>query len=201
MFIRWNGSAKGHVSQVLQGIRESVVLRVSGLPQSVSLCESLRRKGGQPQQVVRPILDHVDSQVVPSVDTKVWPVCLTQGKSFKFQKSVQRRVLHSLDFRNVHQAPDCLRVVDLPAGSKHRPQFERQHVWIVSAYVLIGLSNFRGSLAVQARCLKQDGYAVETDDGVDLPAIKHYDVVAGVLFDVGARHKRTTLPERLRRTV
>ena len=54
---------------------------------------------------------------------------------------------------------------------------------------------------MQASGLEQDRYAIKTNDGVDLPAIKRDDVVAGVLFDIRARHKRNALPESLPRPV
>src|ERR1035438_7858535 len=154
MFVGGNGDAKSDIAQVLQSVGERVVLKVPGLPEAVSRREFLWRKGSKSQQVIRPVFDHVDSQVVSGVDTKVWPPRITKGESFKFQQTVEGRVFHSLDFWNVHQSPDCLRVVDLPARRKHRPQFERQHVWIVSTYASIDLSDFRGSLAVQARGLE-----------------------------------------------
>src|SRR5579872_1600853 len=171
MFVRRNGSAKRHVSQVLQSIRERVILRVARPPQAVALREFLRRKSGKPQEVVRPIFDHVDSQVVSRVDAKVWPMCIAQSESFKFQETIEGRMLHALDFWNVHQALDRLRVVNHPVRRKHRPQLKRQDVWIASTCLSIDVSNLCGSLSQQARGLKQNGYSVETNDDVDLPAI------------------------------
>jgi hypothetical protein len=50
---------------------------------------------------------------------------------------------------------------------------------------------------MQASCLEQDRDALKTNDGVDLPAIKHDNVVAGVMFDIRARHKRNPFSESL----
>src|SRR5450631_2831324 len=97
MFVCGNGCTKGDVAQMLQGIRKSIVRWVSGLPESVTRREFLWRKGGESQQVVRSVFDHVDSQVVPGVDAKVRPVCIAKGESFKFQKTVEGRVFYSLD--------------------------------------------------------------------------------------------------------
>src|SRR5579862_734292 len=171
MFVRRNGSAKRHLSQVLQSVRERVVFRVSRLPKAVSLREFLRRKSSKTQQVVRSIFDHVDSQVVSRVDAKVWPMCIAQSEPFKFQETIERRMLHALDFWNVHEALDRLRVVNHPVRRKHRPQLKRQDVWIASTCLSIDISNLCGSLSQQARGLKQNGYGVETNDDVDLPAV------------------------------
>src|ERR1700721_676660 len=73
MFVRGNGRAKCDVSQVLEGVGKGVVLGVSPFPKSVSLSEFLRRKGGESQQIIRPVFDHVDSQGVPWVEGKTWP--------------------------------------------------------------------------------------------------------------------------------
>ena len=54
---------------------------------------------------------------------------------------------------------------------------------------------------MQTSCLEQDRYALEANDGVDLPAIKHDNVVAGVLFDIRTGHKRNAFPESLPRPV
>src|SRR5580698_5088468 len=102
MFVGGNGVAKGDISQVLQGVGKTVVLWVCSLPQPVSLGEFLRCKGGKSQQIVRSVFDHVDSQVVSCVNAKVWPVRIANGESFQFQKTVEGRVFHSLDLRNVH---------------------------------------------------------------------------------------------------
>src|SRR5258708_4219907 len=82
------------------------------------------------------------------------------------------------------QALDCLRVPDLPVRRKHGAQFERQHAGIVSTYVSIRLSYCCRRLAVQASRLKQDRYAIETNDGVNLSAIKRDNVIAGLVFDI-----------------
>src|ERR1035438_6690962 len=141
MFVRRNRVSKGDVSQVLQSVGKVVVLGVCGLPQPVSLGEFLRRKGGKSQQVVRSIFDHVDSQVVSCVNAKVWPVRIANGESFKFQKTVEGRVFHSLDLWDVHQTPDSLGVPYLAVGREHRTQLERQHVRIVPAYGSISFSD------------------------------------------------------------
>src|SRR6476661_1273961 len=96
MFVSRNGCAKRDVSQVLQSVGESVVRGISSFPEPVPLGKSLRRKSGQSQQVVRSVFDHVDSQVIPRVDVKIRTVCIAKRQSFKFEKTIKRRVFHPL---------------------------------------------------------------------------------------------------------
>src|SRR5258708_1313092 len=74
MFVRWNGRAKGHVSQILEGVGQCEVPRITGLPKPVALRKFLRRKRRKSQQIVGAVLDHVDSQIVSRVDAEIRPV-------------------------------------------------------------------------------------------------------------------------------
>src|ERR1700679_2813075 len=130
MFVSGNGGAKGHASQVWQGVRKGVVLRVSGFPEPVALGEFFRRESGKSQQIVRSVLDHVDSQVVSCVDAKLRAVFISKGESLQLQKTIKRRVFHPLDLGDVHQSMDRLQVPDLPIRCKHRTQLESQYVRI-----------------------------------------------------------------------
>ena len=89
MFVCGNGIAKSDVTQVLQSVGQRIVPRVPVLPQAVSRGEFLWRKGGKPQQVVRSIFDHIDSQVISCIDAEVWPLCIPKSKSFQFQNPVE----------------------------------------------------------------------------------------------------------------
>src|SRR6202035_4548605 len=180
---------------------KGIVLGVSGLPESVSLGKFLWRKRGKSQQVVRPVFNHIDPQVVPCVYAKVWPVCIAKGESFKFQKTVEGGVFHTLNLWDVHQAPDSLRVVDFTVRSKHRAQFERQHMWIVSTCVAIDLGYACRRLTVHASRLEQDRYAIKTNDAVYLPAIKRDSVVSGVMLNVRSGNKRNSFAESLPRPI
>ena len=85
VFVRGNRFSKREVTQVLQRIGKNVVRRIAGFPQSVPLGEFLGRESCQPEEIVRPILDHVDSEVVPCIDAKVWPICVAKSESFEFE--------------------------------------------------------------------------------------------------------------------
>src|SRR5579864_8842616 len=188
MLVRGNGSAKGNISQVLQGVGKGVVLGVPRLPEAVSRGEFLRRKGGKSQQIVRPVFNHVDSQVVPRIDAKVWPVCIAKSESFKFQKAIEGRVLHPFDLWDVHQATDGFRIPYLAVGREHRTQLERQHVRILAAYITISVSDLCRRLALQTSSLEQDRYAIKASDGLDLLSIERDDVAAE-MFNVRAGYK------------
>ena len=54
---------------------------------------------------------------------------------------------------------------------------------------------------MQARRLKQNWDAIETNDSVNLPAIKRDNVVAVLMFDIRAGHKRNPFAESLPRPV
>ena len=70
MFVGRNRFAKRHIPQILQCVRQGIILRIAGFPQAVTFREFIWRKGGQPQQVVRPIFDHVDRKVISRVDAE-----------------------------------------------------------------------------------------------------------------------------------
>src|SRR5215472_6820931 len=89
VFVGGNGSAKSDVSQVLQGIGESIVIGISSLPEPVSLGELLRSKGGKTEQIVRAVFNHVDAQIVPRIDAKVRPVCVTEVETIKLRETVE----------------------------------------------------------------------------------------------------------------
>ncbi len=74
MLVRGNRLAKRHIPQVLQCVGHRVISRVARFPQAVALRKLSRSKRGQPQQVVRAVLDHIYSQVVASVNLKLRPV-------------------------------------------------------------------------------------------------------------------------------
>src|ERR1700678_3486573 len=166
MFVGGKGGPKGGASQVLQGIRKGVVARVSGFPEPVALGEFFRRESGKSQQIVRSEVDHVDSQVVSCVDAKLGAVFISKSKSLHLQKAIKRRVFHPFDLGDVHQSTDRLQVPDLPIRCKHRTQLESQYVRIVTTNISIHLGYSCRRLTVQASGLKQDRYAIKTNDGV-----------------------------------
>jgi len=85
VFVRGHRLSKGDVTQVLQRIGKSVVRRIAAFPQPVPLGELLGRESCQPEEIVRPILDHVDSEVVPGIDVKIRPICVAKSESLEFE--------------------------------------------------------------------------------------------------------------------
>src|SRR6266851_9627171 len=84
VFVRGNRVAKRHVPQVLQRIRQSVIRRVTRLPQQVALRKFFGCERRQSQQIVRPVLDHVDAQIVSRVDAKIRPVRVAKSEPLQF---------------------------------------------------------------------------------------------------------------------
>src|SRR5215469_7211085 len=78
MFVRRNWIAKGNISEILQRVRQRIVRGITGGPQPVPLRKLFRRKRGQPQQIIRSVLDHIDAQIVACVNEKVWPPCIAK---------------------------------------------------------------------------------------------------------------------------
>src|SRR5215469_6956197 len=127
---------------MLEGVGEGVVGGISSLPKPVSLGEFLWRKGCESQQVVRAVFDQIDSKIISGVDAEVRTVLVAKRETFQFQKAVQGGVLHSLDLRDIHQAPDGLALVDLTIWGKHGSQLEGEHVWTAAHDLPINLRYF-----------------------------------------------------------
>src|SRR5437016_8003519 len=106
MFVGGNRLAKRNISKILQGIRESVIPRITRFPKPVALREFLGGKRCESQQIVRTVLDHVDAQVVSRVDAEIRPASVAKNEPLELAQPVKRRMLDSLDFRNVHQPPE-----------------------------------------------------------------------------------------------
>src|SRR5215472_3313336 len=80
MLVRQNRIAERNISEILQRVRQRIVRGISGGPQSVALRKLFRRKRGQPQQIIRSILDHVYAQIVARVNAKLRPPCIAKLK-------------------------------------------------------------------------------------------------------------------------
>src|SRR6266852_2270504 len=89
VFVGGHRSAKYHVSQMLQRVRESVISKLTGCPQTIAFGEFLGRQGGQSEQIVGAVFDHVDAQIVSRIDTEVRPVRVSQGKPGKLDRPVK----------------------------------------------------------------------------------------------------------------
>src|ERR1700731_4403402 len=99
MLVCGNRLTKRHIAKILQRIRKSVIRRVTRFPQPVPLRKFLWRERRESQQIVRPILDHVDAQIVSRVNAKMRPVRVAEGEPLHLDQPVERRMFHSLDFR------------------------------------------------------------------------------------------------------
>src|SRR5579864_624665 len=105
---------------MLQRICQSIIAGVSALPPTVTFRKFLWGKGSQAQQVVGTVLDHVDAQIVSSVDTKVWTTLVAKSKPLEFEQSIQGRMLYSFEFGNVHQSTHSFFSKDFAVRCEHQ---------------------------------------------------------------------------------
>src|SRR5260370_1674696 len=86
--------------------------------------------------------------------------------------SIERRMLDSLDLRNVHQSPESLIIKDFAVRREHLSQLEGQHVRISPAHGLISRRLLRGRLSVQPASLEQNRNSSMRNNDVHLPSTK-----------------------------
>src|SRR5215467_8353311 len=97
MFVSGHRFTKSDVSQVLQTIRERIVVGVPGFPEPVSIRKFFWREGCKPQQIVRTIFNHIDPQIISRIDTEIWSVFVPKSYALELHQTVERGVFHSLD--------------------------------------------------------------------------------------------------------
>src|SRR5713226_4313181 len=198
VLVSGNRRTERHVAQILQRIRQSVIRGISRLPEPVALGEFFRCKRRQSQQIVRSVFDHVDAQVVSRVNAKVRSMRIPNREPVQLNHSIERRMLDSLDLRNVHQSPESLIIKDFAVRREHLSQLEGQHVRISPAHSLISRRLLRGRLSVQPASLEQNRNSSMRNNDVHLLSVERDDVTR-LPFDVSARHKRRASTQGLSR--
>src|SRR5690349_24584826 len=142
------------------------------------------------------LLDHVDAQVVSCVDAEVRPVFIAQCKAPQFGAAIERRVLHSLYFRNVHQAAHGFFVKNLAVRRKHWSELEREDMRKSLACSLVNSSFLLRGLSMQPARLKQNRNSTAPNNGIHLLPVQRNDL-AGLPLDVSPRHEWNILPQRI----
>lgn len=71
MFVSGDGITEGDVSEILQGVIELVISFVPLFPEAVALGEFFRAKGGESEEVVGTVFDHVDAEIIAGVNAKI----------------------------------------------------------------------------------------------------------------------------------
>src|SRR5579885_1625591 len=176
MFIRRHRRTKSNVAEILQCVRQLVIRRVSGLPQTIALGEFLWDESGEAQQVVGPVFDHVDPEIVTGVDREIRTACIAEGKPSEFRRAIERRMLDAFHFGNIEQAFDYFVIVDFAVGSEDRAKLEAEYLVVSLADVAINRDLFTGRFTVQAGRLKQNRNPAEADNSVHGAAIKRDEI-------------------------
>src|SRR5215510_14718830 len=195
MLVRRYWVAEGHVSKVLQGVREREIGGVIRFLEAVSLRELLWRKRRQAEQIVRSILDHVDAQIVARVDSELRPAGVSKRQPFKLEQAIERGVFQSLDLGDVDQSTDCLAVENLAVRGKHAAKLEAQHLLVALRRGSIDGDLLAGRFSMQARRLKKNWYSPPLGDFIDPAAVEGNQLSLAAL-DIGARHERHVSSQR-----
>src|SRR5678815_788710 len=98
MLVCGHWSTKRDIAQVLQRVGQSIVSRIPFSPQPVSFRKLFRSKRRKTQQVVRSIFDHVDPEIVARVNAELGTMCVSHLETLEFEQTIERRVLHALQF-------------------------------------------------------------------------------------------------------
>src|SRR5215469_1867644 len=155
----------------------------------IALGELLRCESCQSQQVVRAIFDHVDAQIVPRVNAKVRSAHVAKREPLQFEGAIERRMLDSLDFWNVHQTSEGLFVKNLTVRRKHLSQLESQYLRESRAGFPINRRLLLCGLSVEPAGLKQNRNAAKRDDALHFLSVEG-DNLSGVPLDIRTRYKR-----------
>src|SRR6266540_4961280 len=116
VLVAWDRCAEGERAQVLEGVVQDEEARIAVCPQTVTEGEGLRREGRQAEQVVAPVDDHVDREIVAGVQLEVRPKLVAQGQSLPLQLTVERRVLDADQIGDLEQVREHLERIDPPEG-------------------------------------------------------------------------------------
>ena len=190
VFVGGDGGAEGDVAEVLEGVGEGEVVGVVGCPEAVALGEFFGGEGGETEEIVGAVFDHVDAEVVAGVDAEVGANFVARVEAFEFDESVEGGVLHAFDFGDVEEAADHVVVEDFAVGGEHLAEFEGEDCGVAFAGGGINGGFFGVGFSVEAAGLEEDGCAAVFCDGFHLAAVEGGDVVARVVLDVGAGDER-----------
>src|SRR5215472_647625 len=105
-------------------------------------------------------------------------------------------MLHSLDFRNVHQTADRLFIKNLTIRREHWSQLKRQHLRESLARSSVNGSFLLCRPSVQAARLKQNRNSTTLNDGIHLLPIQRNNVAA-LPLNVRSRNEWNILSQRL----
>src|SRR4030095_5862961 len=119
MLVGWNRLTKSHIPEMLQRIGKSIVCRVPSLPKLVSFEKFLRSKRCKTEQIVRTVFNHIDAEIVASINAQVRAMRISKTEAFKFHQPIERGMLQSFDLRNVHQTQESFLVKYFTVGRKH----------------------------------------------------------------------------------
>ena len=170
----------------MKGVGEGEVGVVVDCPETIAFGEFFGGEGGEAEEVVGAVLDHVDSEVVAGVDAEVGAMFVAQIEAFEFDEAVEGGVLHAFDFGDVEEAVDHVVVEDFAVGGEHLAEFEGENCGVTFAGGGVDGGFFGVGFSVETARLEEDGRAAEFGDRFHLAAVEGGDVVAWVVFDVGA---------------
>src|SRR5579871_873826 len=112
-------------------------------------------------------------------------------EAFEFGDAIEGGVLHAFDFGDVEEAANHLVVEDFTVGGEHLTEFEGEDGGVAFDDGGVDRGFFGVGFSVQAAGLEKDGRAADLLYLVHLAAVEGDDVVAGVVFDVGAGDERS----------
>src|ERR1043166_2531589 len=185
MFVSRNGCAERHVPQVLQCVRERVIGGIAVLPKTVALSKLFGCECRQSEKVIGAIFNHVNAEIVASVDAKVRPQFVAQRQPLKLFLTIQGRMLESLQLGDIQKSTDCLVVEDFTVWRKHLSELETKNLLITPTCRFVS-SNFLARFStVKPRRLKDDRRAAVSNDLIHLATVKRNDV-AVLTLDVSA---------------
>src|SRR5581483_5426618 len=121
-----------------------------------------------------------------------------QRQALEFQDAIERRMLQTGELRNVHQAANRAFVEDFSAGRKPRTQLEGKDLRVAPTDLAVQGGLLASGFAVQARALKDGGDSADAGDGIELPAIKAYEITF-LILNVGPGNKRHVIAQTLAR--
>src|SRR3569833_4357812 len=119
-----NRRSKRDVAQELQSIGDADIAEIPGLPKSIALGELRWAKGGEAEEIVAAVLDHVDPEVVAGQDLEVRSNAVACRQPLQFPHAVKAGVLHTDDLRNPQHPLEDLVRPDLPIRREHPAQLK-----------------------------------------------------------------------------